>query len=256
MSRLRPQPLETRSGATISVHEGGDGGIPVFVVGGMAVLPFVDSAMRLVLDDALDHGARCVLMDIAGSGGSAAAPARTMDSWIADIEEVFAARVREPAIWTGASIGAWLMVRIHARHPEWFRAMCALAPAFDWDQTYVGPRLSDQRLGVIDGTVVNADATALATRELLVSMAAHHVLREPATLTAPLHVIFGGRDEMAPAAGTKRFIEMARGAPCTGELLPDADHGVAKLDPPRVLMRYQLWLRSQLNAPAVPGSAR
>jgi pimeloyl-ACP methyl ester carboxylesterase len=121
-----------------------------------------------------------------------------MDAWIADTEEVFAARVREPAAWTGASIGAWLMLRIHGRHPEWFRAMCALAPAFDWDQAYVGPRLADGRLGVIDGTVVNPDATALATRELLVSMAAHHVLREPATLAAPLHVIFGGRDEMAP----------------------------------------------------------
>ena len=220
----------------------------MFVIGGIAVRAFADSGMGAVLEDAADRGARCVLMDIAGSGASASSPALTMDAWIADIEEVFAARVREPAAWTGASIGAWLMLRIHARHPEWFRAMCALAPAFDWDQGYVGPRLADGRLGVIDGTVVNADATALATRELLVSMAAHHVLREPARLTAPFHVIFGGRDEMAPAAATRQFIESARGAQCTGELLPDADHGVAKLDPPQVLLRYQAWLRAQLGA--------
>jgi pimeloyl-ACP methyl ester carboxylesterase len=220
----------------------------VFVIGGTAVRPFVESAMGAVLEDSIDRGARCVLMDIAGSGGSLSSPATTMDAWLADIEEVFLARVREPAAWTGASIGAWLMLRIHARHPEWFRAMCALAPAFDWDQAYVGPRLADGRLGVIDGTVVNPDATALATRELLVSMAAHHVLREPPPLTAPLHVIFGGRDEMAPAATTMRFMEMAHAAPCTGELLPDADHGVAKLDPPQVMLRYQAWLRAQLGA--------
>jgi fermentation-respiration switch protein FrsA (DUF1100 family) len=63
-----------------------------------------------------------------------------------------------------------------------------------------------------------------------------------------LHVIFGGRDEMAPAAATQRFIEKARGAQCTGELLPDADHGVAKLDPRQALLRYQVWLRAQLAA--------
>jgi len=248
MPHLRQHILETRSGSAISVHEGGEGPVPVFAIGGIAVRPFIESGVGPVLEDAVDHGARCVLMDIAGSGASASSPALTMDAWIADIEEMFFARVREPAVWTGASIGAWLMLRIHVRHPEWFRAMCALAPAFDWDQAYVGPRLTDGRLGVIAGTVVNPDATALATRELLVSMAAHHVLPEPARLTAPLHVIFGGRDEMAPAAATLQFIEKARGAPCTGELLPDADHGVAKLDPRQALLRYHAWLRAQLGA--------
>jgi hypothetical protein len=53
---------------------------------------------------------------------------------------------------------------------------------------------------------------------------------------------------MAPAAATQRFIEKARGAQCTGELLPDADHGVAKLDPRQALLRYQVWLRAQLAA--------
>jgi len=48
--------------------------------------------------------------------------------------------------------------------------------------------------------------------------------------------------------GTKQFIDRARGAPCTGELLPDADHGVAKLDPRQALLRYQAWVRAQLGA--------
>lgn len=199
-------------------------------------------------------------MDIAGSGASAARPARTMDSWIDDIEAIFSTHVGTPAIWTGASVGAWLMVRIHLRHPEWFRSMCALAPAFDWDQSYVGPRLSDRRLSVIDGTVVNPDATAVATRELLISMAQHHVLRGPVRLAAPLHVIFGGRDEIAPPDATRRFIDNAQDPKCTGELLPDADHGVAKLDPPLAMLRYQAWLRGQLtqrdSSREVPGTAR
>jgi pimeloyl-ACP methyl ester carboxylesterase len=141
MPHLRQQIFETRSGSAISVHEGGGGSVPVFAIRGIAVRPFIESGMGPALEDAVDHGARCVLVDIAGSGASASSPALSMDAWIADIEEVFAARVREPAAWTGASIGAWLMVIVHRRHPDWFRSMCALAPAFDWDQTYVGPRL-------------------------------------------------------------------------------------------------------------------
>jgi hypothetical protein len=142
------------------------------------------------------------------------------------------------------------MLLAHRRDPRRFHSMCALAPALDWDQQYVGPRLADGRLGVIDGTVVDKDGTALATRELLISMAPHHLLRAPFALGAPLHVISGVRDEIAPAAAARRFIETATGAACTGEFLPEGDHGVAKLDPPLAMLRYQAWLRSAVVRPA------
>jgi len=258
MAQLRPLQVRTPSGSTIGVHEAGSGDRVVFAIGGMSVRSFAEGAIRLVLEDAADRGARCVLMDLAGSGGSSATAPVTMDTWLADVEEIFAQRVGTPAIWTGASLGAWLMLLAHRRDPGRFLSMCALAPALDWDQQYVGPRLADGRLGVVDGTVVNSDGTALASRELLVSMAAHHLLRAPFALSAPLHVIAGVRDEMAPPDGARRFIEGARGAACTGEFLPEADHGVAKLDPPIAMLRYQAWLRSGLSAtsPALPGSAR
>jgi pimeloyl-ACP methyl ester carboxylesterase len=246
MSAFRKDVVKTRSGSAIVLHECGDGAFHVFAVGGMAVRPFAQSAIAPALQDAADKGARCTIMDIAGSGESKPPAALTMETWLEDLEEIFADRAGVPALWTGASIGAWLMVLAHRRHPDWFRAMCALAPAFDWDQQYVGPRLKDGRLGVIEGTVVNPDGTSVATRELLVSMAPYHLLRAPAHLTAPMHVIFGARDELAPAEGTRRFVESCQGARCTGEMLPDGDHGVAKLDPPLVMLRYQSWLRGWL----------
>ena len=248
MAQLRPLQVRTRSGSTIGVLEAGAGDRVVFAIGGMSVRSFAESAMRLVLEDAADRGARCVLMDIAGSGASTSGASLTMDTWLADVEEVFEERVGKPAIWTGASLGAWLMLLAHRRDPRRFLSMCALAPAFDWDQQYVGPRLADGRLAVAGGTVANSDGTALASRELLISMAPHHVLRAPFVLDAPLHVIAGVRDEIAPAAGARRFIESARGAVCTGEFLPEGDHGVAKLDPPLAMLRYLAWLRSALDA--------
>jgi alpha-beta hydrolase superfamily lysophospholipase len=258
MSQLRSVHVRARSGSIISMHEVGAGDRVVFVIGGLSVRSFAESAMRLVLEDAADGGTRCVLMDIAGSGASTSGATMTMDSWLDDIDDVFQERVAGPAIWTGASIGAWLMLLAHRRDSRRFVSMCALAPALDWDQQYVGPRLADGRLGAIEGIVVNADATALASRELLVSMAPHHLLHAPFALGAPLHVIAGMRDEIAPPAGARKFIENARGAACTGEFLPEGDHGTAKLDPPLAMLRYQAWLRAALSAPspAGPGSAR
>ena len=229
MAQLTESTFTTRSGSAIRLLEGGTGAHALFAIGGISVRAFAESPIRLVLEDAADHGARFVLMDIAGSGASRASGALTMQGWLDDLEEIYQARVAQPATWTGASIGAWLMLLAHRRHPHWARAMCALAPAFDWDRQYVGPALGDATLRA--------------------SMAAHHVLGEPFTLAAPLHVIAGARDELAPVDGTRRFIENARGAPCTGEILPDADHGVAKLDPPLAMLRYQRWLRAQLGAP-------
>jgi pimeloyl-ACP methyl ester carboxylesterase len=249
MTPLHTTTAATSAGSTIALHEGGEGPVPVFAIGGMSVSSILDSPVHLALQDAAEKGARCVMMDIAGSGASKAPPGLVMDTWVRDVEEIFERHVREPAIWTGASIGAWLMLIVHRRHPEWFRSMCALAPAFDWDQRYVAPRLRDGRLGVIDGTVVNPDASAVASRELLISMAPYHVLREPVRLAAPMHVIFGAADEHAPADATRQLIERAQGS-CTGELLPGEDHGVAKLASPLAFARYLRWLQPQLVAAA------
>jgi pimeloyl-ACP methyl ester carboxylesterase len=189
-----------------------------------------------------------------------------MDTWLGDVEQVFGDRVGQPAIWTGSSMGAWLMMLAHRRHPEWFHAMCAIAPAIDWDQQYIGPGIRDGKLGVVDGMVVNREGTFATSRELLISMAPHHLMQAPFRLHAPLHVIFGGRDEMVPAEATRNFLQATSGAKCTGQLVVEADHSIAKLDWDFALARYQEWVRAQIDArralippgpgPAAPGSGR
>src|SRR6186713_2562723 len=227
MAETTESTITTRRGSAIRLLQGGAGANSVFAIGGISVRAFSESGVRVVLEDAAGCGARFVLMDLAGSGASSAGGPLTMESWLDDVEEVYERCVGTPAVWTGASIGAWLMLLAHRRHPAWFTGMCALAPAIDWDQQYVWPALRDGTLRAVDGTVVNADGTALAPGALLVSMQPHHLLGRPFHLAAPLHVIAGLRDELAPAAATRRFIESAQGAPCTGEIIPDGDHGIA-----------------------------
>jgi pimeloyl-ACP methyl ester carboxylesterase len=255
MAELRKTVFDTRAGSTLTLHESEGAGPPLFAIGGLSVRPLADSGLYRAFREAAGEGARCVMVEIAGSGDSPATPGMTMDTWIADVEEVFEARVREPAICTGASMGGWLMLIVHRRHPSWFRAMCAIAPALDWDQAYLGPGLVARRLAMAGDLVVDEGGAGVAgknavTRALVVSMAPHHVVRAgPFALQVPLHVIFGARDEMAPAETTRRFIELARGAPCTGELLVEGDHSLAKLDWEAGLERYREWLRVQRGAP-------
>ena len=262
MSPLHQSVVQTRAGSHFAIHESEGTGPVLLAVGGLSVRPLADSGLYRAFEDAAANGTRCVMMEIAGGGEWRLRPGMTMDTWLSDIAQMFEERVQEPAIWTGSSVGAWLMVILHQRHPEWFRAMCAVAPAFDWDQQYIGPALRDGKLVVIDGVVANPDGTAVAHRDLLVSMAQHHVLRAPCRLTAPLHVIFGARDEIAPQAAVRRFIETAHGAPCTGQLVLEADHSIAKLDWAFALERYREWLGRQVAAtkpgrvPEVPGNAR
>ena len=251
---MRSDFIETRSGSRIAIREaGGEGARTVFAIGGMAPSSFGNSAIAPLLEDAAAEGARVVLMDIAGSGQSLPPTDRfTMDVWIADIEDVFERLAGGSAIATGASIGAWLMLLVHRRHPEWFTSMCALAPALDWDQQYVGPALREGKLTAVEGVVTNPEATLRASRELLVSMAAHHVLHAPFRLSAPLHVITGMRDEIAPASAARKFIDSVQGASCTGEFLSEADHRVSKLEGPLAARCYAQWLRARLGDSPVP----
>src|SRR5205823_1322173 len=161
--------VTTRTGASIAVHEAGDGPHRLVVIGGLAGRALTETPVRPVLEAAGAQGVRVTAIDAAGSGQSKKGGEVTMQTWLDEIEEIFAARVGERAIWAGASVGAWLMLILHQRHPEWFHSMCALAPAIDFDQYYVGPGLRDGKLGVAGDDVTNADGTALAPRSLLVS---------------------------------------------------------------------------------------
>ena len=248
MASLRKNVFTTRTGSVLAIHESDGAGPALFGIGGLSVRPISISALYEAFKAMAAAGTRCVLMEIAGGGESPSRSGLTMDMWLADVEEVFETHVRERAIWTGTSIGAWLMMLAHRRHPERFHAMCAIAPAFDWDQQYIGPGIRDGKLGVADGVVVDGGGSTVAARDVLVSMAPHHVMNAPFQLHAPLHVIFGGRDEVAPPEATRQFIERANGAPATGQLFPDADHSIAKLEWEYAPGQYLEWARRQVGA--------
>lgn len=247
--------IVTPTGSRISVTFIGGGEVPLFAVGGLSAAGIKEG---LLVEALASSGAQCTLMDIATSGESRhPAGPLTMDAWLEDVEHVFIQCVDRRAIWVGASMGAWLMMLVHLRHPEWFHAMCALAPAFDWDTQYLLPGLRGGNLRMVDG-VVMAGSAAVAPASLLVSMNGHHVLDTPFPLEAPLHVVFGGKDGVAPAGQVQRFVRATTGARCTADYFANLDHGISKLQVPAVRERVERWLEPAIAGylPNAPTSAR
>jgi pimeloyl-ACP methyl ester carboxylesterase len=170
-----------------------------------------------------------------------------METWLRDTEHVFEELGASPAIWVGSSIGAWLMLLLHGRHPEWFTAMCALAPALDWDAEYIMPGLRSGALAVT-GTNITRGGAAIASAPLVASMSAHHLGGTSMRLACPLHAIVGGRDEVARGEPVRRFLQATTGARCTAEYFPDADHALAKLAIPAARERFETWLAATMSA--------
>jgi alpha-beta hydrolase superfamily lysophospholipase len=242
---MEPILVQSPTGATIATYDTGSQGKRVFVIGGMSGHPISESPL---FESIRAADVRATFMDIASSGLSRHGPELTMDTWLRDVEHLYGVRVNDPAIWVGSSMGAWLMVLLHRRHPSWASAMCALAPAFDWDAEYVVPGLQRGTLKVSGGLVM-ADAEPIAPMALVQSMAAHHVIDARVALTSPLHIFVGGLDNTLRPERVQQFVKGSRGARCTGEYSPDAGHAIAKLAYPAARQRFEAWLASQPNRP-------
>ncbi len=240
--RIERSFVSTPTGSKVAVHFVGDGERPVFVVGGASGSGVVREPLVAIL---ARSGARCILMDIAASGQSRHSGVLSIDTWLQDAEHVFGQYVGERAVWVGLSLGAWLMILLHRRHPGWFSNMCGLAPAFDWDRSYVIPALQQGRLTTANGVVL-WNSLPLVSTELVTSMERHHVVGAPTQLEAPLHVIFGGKDDVAPPALVEQFLSTATGARCTSDYVAEGDHGIAKLSPAAVADRFERWLACAL----------
>ena len=234
----------TSSGSRISVRTSGTGAAQVFVVGGFGGASIGSGHVAATL---AATNTPAVLMDIAGSGQSRHPGDLTVSVLVQDVEDVFRQCLDRKVLWVGTSLGAWLMMIVHQRHPEWFSGMCAVAPAFDWHTQYLLPALDRGELQLRDGIIVDGD-NAIAPQSLLDSMADWRILDKPLALEAPLHILFGGRDKMIGAAALQQFLRGTSGKRCTAEYFADLDHAVAKLQSFTVRERFQHWLSQQLSA--------
>lgn len=242
----------TATGARVAVYRSPAGSIPVFVVGGLGGRSVADTPMRPILDQLANHGVAYSIVDPAGAGRSPYLPPITVERWLSDIGEIYERDAAGPKLWIGVSIGAWLMLLLHREHPEWFRAMCAVAPAVDWDATYLLPGVASGRFADVgDGIRIEH---GVLPKSLVDSMASHHLLGRPLEIRSPLHCIYGAVDDIAPPAAVERLISQVRGATCTLRRVAGEGHEIAKFATSASQRAIAEWLTAS-GTPISPGSS-
>jgi pimeloyl-ACP methyl ester carboxylesterase len=246
--------LEIPGSPEIAVYEAaGEDRRNIVAIGGFWPQSISEGTLGEALAQAALEGDHCTMIDLASTGNSMHSDGLTMERWLSDLEFIYEERVREPAIWVGASVGAWLMLILHARHPEWFQAMCALAPAVDWDVQYLKPGIRSGRFPRNRKSIVCKESVYVPV-SLFDSMSAHHLLESPLEISAPLHVIQGALDEIAHPASTQRLLEQLKGAPATLEMVELGDHDVSKLATAEARRLFEAWLaRQAVSSPVLAG---
>jgi len=201
--------------------------------------------MRAILDHFADAGIEYTIVDLAASGRSIYRPPVRFETWLNDIGEIYERTQSGSSLWIATSIGAWPLLLTHRQRPEWFRAMCIIAPAIDWDSTYLLPGVASGKLTDEPAGIRNEHG--VLPRSLVDSMALHHLLGRALEIHCPLHCIYGARDEIAPPAATEQLLSQFRGASATSEKLADESHAIAKIATSAAQRALMDWLQRQLH---------
>lgn len=205
---------------------GGAGPHPTVVL-----LPGLDSTkeeLGSTEETFLDRGLATFSVDGPGQGeaeydlpirGDWSAPAEAIWAALAELPEVDADRV---AVW-GVSLGGYYAPRVAAALGDRVRACVALAGPFDfgdcWDRL---PELTRRTFQARSRAADDAEAKELAHTLSLEGVAG--------SITAPLLIVFGGRDRLIPRQHAERLRD-ATGGPVELLMLENGNHGCADVAP-------------------------
>lgn len=241
--------ITTPRGSRIAVYEQGPRSGPcVLVVGGYSARSISQGPLAEAITLACSAaGVRLVMVDNAACGLSRHYGELTMDTWLDDLQFVSDVLQAGGGLCVGASIGAWLMLLLHQRGRLPFRSLCALAPAIDWGEQYIHPGLRERRF-VDEGAFITTDGQPLVPKSLLASMERFVTLDAAYEAAAPIHIIHGELDELAPIHASRGFVGASTGAACELEPIAGEGHGVSKLSSVPAKAAFDRWFATQLSA--------
>lgn len=114
-------------------------------------------------------------------------------------------------IGIGASLGGWAMLAAQQQQPDLLWSMLALAPAFDWDKTYLVPCLADGRLLPHEsGKLHEIGTTMLIDPQLLATADEARLRPEAIRLRGGLLSLHGTADTIADPAYADSVLDLLR----------------------------------------------
>jgi pimeloyl-ACP methyl ester carboxylesterase len=222
--------LARPDGATIAYHRlpGGPPGI-VFLGGFRSDMT---GTKALFLEDyCRRRGQAFVRFDYFGHGASTGEFALgTIGRWKEDAIAVIDSLTRGPQILIGSSMGGYIMLLAALARPGRVAALVGVAPAPDFTEELLWPRLSPaQREAIMaEGTLVLPSdfdpAGYLYTRALIEDGSRHLLLQAPIALEMPVRLLHGLADQSVPWRLSLSLAERLASRDVAVTLIKDGDH--------------------------------
>jgi pimeloyl-ACP methyl ester carboxylesterase len=167
----------------------------------------------------------------------------TISSWLEDAQAVLAARVAEPPVLVGSSMGGWiacLAARARAAGGQKTAGLVLIAPALDFTEALIWNRLSETaraalvRDGVLETPSDYAPEPDPITLGLIEDGRKHCMLGGPVNPDCPVHILQGMQDTDVPYTHALTVLERLPPEGTVLTLIADGDH---RLSRPRDIAR-------------------
>lgn len=153
--------------------------------------------------------------------------------WLVDTLAVLDHATTKPQIMIGSSMGGWLMSLVARSRPDLVAGLIGIAAAPDFTEDQIWPELSEaQRQEIMEKGVTYVksgyEEPYAFTRHLIEDGRQNLVLREPLTVTCPVHLLHGIADPTTPYQASLRLAEHIASQDVTVELIKDGDHSLSR----------------------------
>lgn len=224
--------LERPGGARLAFRKrDGAGGVPQLLwLGGFM------SDMKGTKATALDHLAAAkgwpfLRFDYFAHGESSGSLAEArIGRWRADALAVIDSLSQEPLILIGSSMGGWMALLAALARPKRIAGLVLIAPAADFTQTLMWPKLSETAQTQLrqGGTYALPSSYELAPFPLTLSFfdeaREHLILNRPLPVEGPVRILQGMQDPDVPWGHALKVAQAISSADLTVTLIKQGDH--------------------------------
>lgn len=174
----------------------------------------------------------CVLVEFRGQGQSSGKlHDNTLASMVADLLATSDALELTNRIAVGASLGAWALLAAQQRRPGLIRSLLGLAPAINWDQTFIRPRLEiGKAVRSADGLIRMPRHGIVLSGDFLEEAEEARVAFADIAVKDAVRILHGDQDGIAPASESIRLIdELAPRCDANIRMYTGVGHELSKL---------------------------